>query len=371
MTGEKPPEPRAPPEAPPAPLEPADQVAAAEGFEAPSMVMDQDELDATITVNVESVFKEILLVKILGSIWFILAGIMVFLMGILGILIFSGGLADFVGNILMMWVSTFVAIVGIVLGILGFFVRATRKWMLYIAPAVLIAAVAIGPLTSTIGSLNTMDIIFSLLFAMFWFMGVEYLHALTRFVEVGEMAIKRRLTNFNLSGVVMHFLGYGFLMLGIIVLVTLGVIGIVPLMTSASNTFFAMGAVVLALGVVGSLFMAINKQMFGAAIYGTFISLGGAILIILGFFILAAGFFTGETDLFANSAELYSVFGIAIAAAIVFTLLALVLTLYYTFAEGIAKVEKVEYSREKLQEMLASGQVLDLDETSFAGGENP
>jgi hypothetical protein len=66
------------------------------------------------------------------------------------------------------------------------------------------------------------------------------------------------------------------------------------------------------------------------------------------------------------------VYGIAIAAAVLFTLLGMLLTVWYTFAEGITKVEKVEYSREKLQEMLASGQVLDLEEGAApAGGESP
>jgi hypothetical protein len=52
----------------------------------------------------------------------------------------------------------------------------------------------------------------------------------------------------------------------------------------------------------------------------------------------------------------------------------MVLTVYYSLTEGISKVEKVEYSREKLQEMLASGQVLDLGggaDTLPGGGEQP
>ena len=66
-------------------------------------------------------------------------------------------------------------------------------------------------------------------------------------------------------------------------------------------------------------------------------------------------------------------FGIAMAAAIVFTLMGLLLTVWYSFSEGIATVEKVEYSREKLQEMLASGQVLDLEDTGTVpgGGNSP
>jgi hypothetical protein len=239
--------------------------------------------------------------------------------------------------------------------------------MIYLAPAMLIAAVAARPLTSAVGSLDTMDIILSLAFAASWFLAVEYLHALTRFVEVGEMAIKRRLTNFNLSGVVKHFLGWGFLMLGIIILVTMGVIGLVPLMGNAFWTMIALGGMLIIVGTLGTIFLLTQGNfsqgiMFAIACYGP-----GVVIVI------AAVVFVEGGGIIGDSAELWSVFGIAMAAAIVFTMLGLMLTVWYSFAEGTETVEKVEYSREKLQEMLASGQVLDLEDTGTipGGGESP
>lgn len=324
------------------------------GFEAPSTVMDQDDLDAVVTVNVETVFREIFLVKVMGTLFMVLAGVLAFLPALL-----EGN--DFI----VLLPSMVLGVVGMVFGILGFFVRSLRKWMLYLAPGALIAAVATRPLTSAIGSLDFMELILGLAFAICWFLGLEYLHALSRFVEVGEMAIKRRLSNFNLSGVVKHFLMYGFLMLAIVVLITLGVIGIVPLMKGVEMTFLALGGLMIAIGVIGSLFMVINQEMMGAAVFGGLVAGCGAVLAVV-------GLFTEGSDLFANSAELNSVFGIAIGAAVVFTIMGLVLTVYYQFTEGISTVEKVEYSREKLQEMLDSGQVLSLEEgTSPAGGESP
>ncbi len=345
--------PKAPPEPPLAPKEPGDVQTA--GMEGPSLAMDQDDLDATITVNVESVFREIFMVKILGTVFFVLAGVMAFLPAILEGVEFTDVL-----------VSMILGIVGMLLGIIGFFMRSVRKWMVYAAPAVLIAAVATRPLTSAIGSLDFMELILGLVFAICWFLGVEYLHALSRFVEVGEMAIKRRLTNFNLSGVVKHFLGYGFLMLAIVILATLGVIGLVPLMKSASLATMAIGAVILAVGIVGSLFMVLNEETTNGIIFGGIVSAAGVVIVVMSFFM-------SDSELFANSAELNSVYGIAIAGAVLFTSLGMVLTVYYSLTEGISKVEKVEYSREKLQEMLASGQVLDLGETHTipGGGEQP
>jgi hypothetical protein len=318
--------------------------------------MDQDDLDATVTVNVEQVFSEIFMVKILGVLFFVLAGVLAFLPSLLA--------GEEITTILP---ALILGVVGMVFGIIGFFVRSLRKWMIYLAPALLIAAVAARPLTSAVGSLDTMDIILSLAFAVSWFLAVEYLHALTRFVEVGEMAIKRRLTNFNLSGVVKHFLGWGFLMLGIIILVTMGVIGLVPLMGNAFWTMVALGGMLIIVGTLGTIFLLTQGNftqgmLFAVACYGP-----GVVIII------AAVLWTGDGGIIGDSAELWSVFGIAMAAAVIFTMMGLILTVWYSFAEGTAKVEKVEYSREKLQEMLASGQVLDLEDTGTVpgGGETP
>jgi hypothetical protein len=317
--------------------------------------MDQDELDAQVTVNVESVFSEIFMVKVLGSLFFVLAGVLAFLPSILA----GEEIVDVLPSIIL-------GIVGMVLGIIGFFVRTLRKWMILAAPVLLIAAVATRPLTSAIGSLDLMEIVLGLAFAVCWFLAIEYLHALSRFVEVGEMAIKRRLTNFNLSGVVKHFLGWGFLMLAICVGVTLGVIGLVPLMANTFYALMAVGGMLILVGSIGTIYLLTQGNMgpgllFGLATYGP------AVVLILS----ALLFVEGDSSGIGDSAELWSVYGIALASAIVFTLMALVLTVWYTFVEGTAKVEKVEYSREKLQEMLASGQVLDLEQAGQlpAGGE--
>ena len=349
--------PPAPPAEPPTPQE-APPPGDAGGFEAPSLVMDQDELDATITVDVETVFSEIFMVKVLGALFFALAGVLAFLPPILG----GAELIDVLPSLIL-------GIVGMVCGILGIFVRSMRKWMILVAPILLIAAVAARPLTSTIGSLDTMDIILGLAFAATWFLAIEYLHALTRFVEVGEMAIKRRLTNFNLSGVVKHFLAWGFLMLGLIIAVTLGVIGLVPLMSNSFWAFIAVGAMLILVGSLGTIFLLTQGSMGSGVLFGLATYTPGIVIVLAAVFLL-----DGDGGGLGDSAELWSVYGIALAAAIVFTLFALVLTVWYSFAEGVTKVEKVEYSREKLQEMLASGQVLDLEGQEMpgatAGGEH-
>jgi hypothetical protein len=317
------------------------------------MAMVQDELDAKVTVNVETVFREIMLVKVFGTLFMALAGILAFLPALLG-----GG--DFVKAL----PSMVLGVVGMLMGIIGFFMRTLRRWMLLLAPAVLIAAVAVRPLTSQVGSLNASELLLGLAFAVFWFLGLEYLHALMRFVEVGEMAIKRKLTNFNLSGVVKHFLSYGFMTLGLIILVSLGVIGLLWLMRSAQMSLFGFGVMLIALGVVGSLFIMMSKDYMKGAIYLVVVMLSGIALVVFGLLVK-------DTELFARSAELNSVYGIAVASAVFFTLFGLVLTVYYAIAATVAKVEKVEYSREKMKEMLASGQVLDFEQTQPGGGSPP
>jgi len=318
--------------------------------------MDQDDLDATVTVNVEQVFSEIFMVKILGVLFFALAGVLAFLPPLLA--------GEEITSILP---SLILGVVGLVFGIIGFFVRSLRKWMIYLAPALLIAAVAARPLTSSVGSLDTMEIILGLAFAVSWFLAVEYLHALTRFVEVGEMAIKRRLSNFNLSGVVKHFLGWGFLMLGIIILVTMGVIGLVPLMGNAFWAMIALGGMLIIVGTLGTIVLLTQGNFTQGILFAIAAYAPGLVIII------AAVIFVEDGSIIGDSAELWSVFGIAMSAAVVFTMLGLLLTVWYSFSEGTVQVEKVEYSREKLQEMLASGQVLDLEDTGTipGGGETP
>ena len=317
------------------------------------MVMDQDALDAQITVNVETVFREIMMIKVLGTVFMVLAGVLAFLPAILG-----GG--DFAGAL----PSMALGLVGMLMGMMGFFVRSLRKWMQLLAPALLIAAVAVRPLTSDVGSLSLSDVALGLAFAVFWFLGIEYLHALTRFVEVGEMAIKRKLTNINLSGVVKHFLLYGFTTLGLIVLVVLGVLGMIALMQSATLTLLAFGVMLVALGVIGSLFIMMSKDYMKGTLYLIAVLGAGIALVVVSLFVEGS-------DLFAKSAELSSVYGIAVSSAVFFTLFGLVLTAYYTISATVAKVEKVEYSREKLKEMLASGQVLDFDQGAPGGGSPP
>ena len=127
-----------------------------------------------------------------------------------------------------------------------------------------------------------------------------------------------------------------------------------------------LGGVLAGLGIVGQLYLWKTHDILTGFLFGLGSYSPGIVIVLVAIYLV------NDTNLFANSAELNSVYGIAIAAAVLFTLLGMLLTVWYTFAEGIAKVEKVEYSREKLQEMLASGQVLDLEEGAApAGGEGP
>jgi hypothetical protein len=121
------------------------------------------------------------------------------------------------------------------------------------------------------------------------------------------------------------------------------------------------------MGTLGTIFLLTQGNLTQGLLFALAAYAPGVVIII------AALLFVEGEGIIGDSAELWSVFGIAMAAAVIFVMMGLILTVWYTFAEGTAKVEKVEYSREKLQEMLASGQVLDLDgsDTIPGGGETP
>jgi len=119
-------------------------------------------------------------------------------------------------------------------------------------------------------------------------------------VELGAYVTRQRLTTFSLGGIVNHFQVYG--------------IGLVSIIT-----------VVTAIVVVGV------PWVFGAGSSGTF----------------------------ARSVELASVFGIALAATVVFTLSALILVFVRSVMPQRVEVERVAYSRDRMEDMLRSSQLIE------------
>ena len=148
------------------------------------------------------------------------------------------------------------------------------------------------------------------LFAVAWLLGVEHMHAVHRFVELGAYVARQRLTTFRLSSVVNHFQLYGVGMVALILLVTAIVVIGVPWV-----------------------------------------------------------FAQGGTETFGRSAELSSVYGIGIAAAVVFTLSAMILVFLRSIMPQRVDVERVAYSRDRIDDMIRGSRVMEAAEDARDRGD--
>jgi hypothetical protein len=192
------------------------------------------------------------------------------------------------------------AAVGSALGVAGLLSPALRGVAILVAPLMLVGAAATGSLGASLETIPPLELVLAFAFAATWLLAVEHLHALGRFVELGAYVTRQRLTSFRLGGVVNHFQVYG---MGLVVIIS------------------AVAAVV----VVGVPWV----------------------------------FSKGSSGVFARSVELNSVFGVALATAVVFTLSALILVFVRSVIPQRVDVERVAYSRDRMEDMLRSSQLVE------------
>lgn len=192
---------------------------------------------------------------------------------------------------------------GIAVGVAGLFAPGLRRVAIVVAPGVLVAAAAAGSLGTSLDTIPPMELALAFVFGASWLLALEHMHALTRFVELGAYVTRQRLDTFSLGGVVNHFQVYG--------------VGLVAIIGAVS-----------AVVVVGVPWV----------------------------------FSKGTSGVFARSVELNSVFGIALAAAVVFTLSALILVFVRSVVPQRVDVERVAYSRDRMEDMLRSSQLIETGE---------
>jgi hypothetical protein len=184
---------------------------------------------------------------------------------------------------------------GLAVGMAGLMAPSLRRPATVMAPILLVAAAAASTLGASLDTIPPLELVLAFAFGASWILAVEHMHAVGRFVELGAYVTRQNLTSFSLGNVVRHFQVYG--------------VGLV-----------AMIAVVTAVVVVGVPWV----------------------------------FSKGASGTFARSVELASVFGIALAAAVVFTLSALILVFVRSVVPQRVEVERVAYSRDRMEDMLRS-----------------
>ena len=192
------------------------------------------------------------------------------------------------------------ATAGMAVGVTGLLSPPLRRVAILVAPVLLVAAAAAGSLGASLDTIPPLEMVLAFVFAASWILAVEHLHALGRFMELGAYVTRQRLTTFSLGGVVNHFQIYG---MGLVAIIT------------------AVAAVVI----VGVPWV----------------------------------FAKGSSGTFGRSVELNSVFGIALAAAVVFTLSALILVFVRSVIPQRVDVERVAYSRDRMEDMIRSSHLIE------------
>jgi hypothetical protein len=264
--------------------------------EAPTPPPTADVKKPSMSIPLEAAFPEILRLKVVGSILFIVAGAT----AVLPAFLVGPGMGSPVTL-----VALALAAAGTAVSTAGLLAPGARRVAMLLGPGLLVAAVAANPIGATLDRITLEELLFAFIFAVTWLLGVEHMHAVLRFVELGAYVARQRLTTFRLSSVVNHFQLYGMGMVALILLVSVIVVVGVPWV-----------------------------------------------------------FAQGGSETFGRSSELSSVFGIGIAAAVVFTLSAMILVFLRSVIPHRVDVERVAYSRDRIDDMLRGSQVMEAAEGS-------
>ncbi len=191
------------------------------------------------------------------------------------------------------------AVAGIAVGIVGLLSPGLRRPSIWLAPALLVAAAAAGTPGLSLDHIPPLELVLAFAFAISLILAVEHLHAVMRFVELGAYITRQRLTSFRLSSVVDHFQIYGFGLIALIAVVTVIVVVGIPWVFSQ-----------------------------------------------------------GSDATLGRSVELASVFGVALAAAVVFTLSSIILVFIRSVMPQRVEVERIAYSRDRMEEMIRGSRSL-------------
>jgi hypothetical protein len=218
------------------------------------------------------------------------------LAAVLPMILFDGGSRFDSRTLLALSLAT----AGIAVGIAGLWSPPLRTPATFTAPLILIGAAAVGALGASLDSIPPLELFMAFVFATSWLLATEHLHAVNRFVELGAYITRQRLTTFSLLGVVNHFQIYGMVLVTLISAVVAVVVVGVPWVLSK-----------------------------------------------------------GSSATFARSVELNSIFGIALAAAVVFTLSALILVFVRSVIPQRVDVQTVAYSRDRMDDMLRSSDLIE------------
>lgn len=203
---------QAPAPAPSAPAPPPAPAATGGIGPAPGEV-PPDEAPAPSRLDITGTYPQVKIIRILGMVWLVLAGVLA--------LVMNNRLGSDESSILNLGLGVGLIGAGMGMGILGFIKEDWRKLMGYFSAFAIIGGVAARPILAPIVTYDVVYVVPAVLFAFAFFLYMEYLDAYQRFTDVARMAVERALPNFNLAQVINNFLTRGLMLAVIFMLVAL------------------------------------------------------------------------------------------------------------------------------------------------------
>ncbi|MGQ9583041.1 MAG: hypothetical protein ACUVV6_05955 [Thermoplasmatota archaeon] len=172
-------------------------------------------------VNVAAQYREIGTIRILAFIFMFIAAAM----SILTSFVASEGFSAASGA------GAGLTVVAIAFGFIAIVNQRNRRLnniATILAVSFMVAGAAARPVMLSLGetAISETEVIMSLLFAIFFLLFLEYTHGVRRFWEIGEMAIEKNLRDFDFGHVLRQYMLRGMIWLGVIVGITIAVIGL-------------------------------------------------------------------------------------------------------------------------------------------------
>ncbi|MEM2868921.1 MAG: hypothetical protein QW379_00660 [Thermoplasmata archaeon] len=222
-TARPPPPPEAPPARPTAPAAPAPPPGEAPARRPP--------------VNVAERYREIGTIRILALIFMFIAASM----SILTSFVASGGF--FVESVVGIGLTAGAIVCGFI-AIINQRNRRLNNITTILAVSLMVAGAAARPVMLSVGemAITEVEVIMSLLFAIFFLLFIEYTHGVRRFWEIGEMAIEKNLKDFDYGHVLRQYIVMGMVWLIVIVCITAGIVGLQMGMQAAFPVQFGKSA---------------------------------------------------------------------------------------------------------------------------------
>lgn len=162
------------------------------------------------TINVAVKYREIGTIRLMAMIFMIITAAL----SILSTPIIIAASTDSEGFLLSV-VGILLTIVAVVFGFIAIINQKNRRLndlSMVLSLSLMIAGVAARPAVLSLGKIDFggTDFILSFLFAVFFLFYLEYMHGVRRFWEIGQMAIEKNLRDFDFGHVLRQYMVMGF-----------------------------------------------------------------------------------------------------------------------------------------------------------------